>query len=318
MNDLPEGRTVSVSVGGRRRYRMYLPFPDTDHLERIIVQTGEPYEPEMLRDMARRVGRDSLVIDAGANVGNHSIYLAAIAKVTVLAIEPNAVLADAITRTFELNSIPERLRLRGVAVGATEGRAGLAEAQPDNLGAQQFEATEHGTVPMTTLDALANDDDVIDLRPVAAIKIDVEGGELDVLRGAHHLLERDRPLVYAEAQDHDEYKALADELREHGYGYVDTFNWTPTHLFAFGAATDHEPPAQLIRERYAAMRRDAQRKETIAELTATIADVERQVEVERFRSAAVRDEVEVLRRLLADGVKDANQARIAAREAARP
>jgi hypothetical protein len=56
-------------------------------------------------------------------------------------------------------------------------------------------------------------DDLPRERPISFMKIDVEGFEPSVLRGARGVLERDRPVVLGEFS--------ADWLREHGEAYED-------------------------------------------------------------------------------------------------
>jgi Methyltransferase FkbM domain len=67
---------------------------------------------------------------------------------------------------------------------------------------------------------------------VVVMKLDVEGMEPSVLRGASRLLSRWRPVVFAEADAVEEKDEIAAVLRP--YGYTETgrvFNSTPTFEF---------------------------------------------------------------------------------------
>ena len=68
-------------------------------------------------------------------------------------------------------------------------------------------------------------------RPVALMKIDVEGMELDVLRGATQILTRDRPLLYIEASDDAQRQLIDSFLVAFGYHRQARFNDTPTYLY---------------------------------------------------------------------------------------
>jgi hypothetical protein len=69
-------------------------------------------------------------------------------------------------------------------------------------------------VPMTTLDA----EWIAAGRPeVSALKIDVEGGELDVLRGASELLASQRPAVLLEAWGAEQLQPIVALLAAVGY-----------------------------------------------------------------------------------------------------
>ena len=66
---------------------------------------------------------------------------------------------------------------------------------------------------------------------VRLIKIDVEGMELDVLRGATQTLTRDRPLLYIEASDDAQRQLIDGFLTAFGYRRHARFNDTPTYLY---------------------------------------------------------------------------------------
>jgi hypothetical protein len=68
--------------------------------------------------------------------------------------------------------------------------------------------------------------------PVSVVKVDVEGMEIAVLRGARETVSRHRPFIYAEAGTSESYEALSAYLSELEYtptGRV--FNATPTYEF---------------------------------------------------------------------------------------
>lgn len=80
----------------------------------------------------------------------------------------------------------------------------------------------------------------IDCPPVSLIKIDVEGGELDVLRGATETLSKHRPAIVCEIDNREGRFGIGkEELSEFlkGLGYVPRritdlaeLPWTPPHL----------------------------------------------------------------------------------------
>lgn len=208
-------------------YTMSLPQAATDYIQKKIADTQEPYEREMLEEMASRLAPDDLVVDVGANVGNHTIFLAAVAKCRVVAFEPHAVLAAAIAESARQNGLTQRVQVHRMGAGAVATSATLDEDNPTNLGAQKL-SLGAGDVEVVPLDQLAWP------AKVRAIKIDVEGMELDVLRGAEQLISRDRPLLYIESFNDQSFRPLCRWLEPRGYVCWDTFNATPTHLFMPG------------------------------------------------------------------------------------
>ena len=157
-------------------------------------------KPE-LRVMKRFVSRDRDSIDVGANVGVHTYFLARWSR-HVHAFEPNPRLVDYLRKAAPSNVSVSATALSDV-VGVTRlsiPRLHGVEADPyasleprvASLRASEFgEATDAIDVATAPLDSLQ-------MPRVGFIKIDVEGHELAVLRGAHETLERDRPTLLVE------------------------------------------------------------------------------------------------------------------------
>jgi len=149
------------------------------------------------------------MIDVGANVGTYSLLATTIDDVSVVAFEPSGLAYERAARNVELNRVEGRTRLFRQAVGAASGVAILSVGLgPRN---KVLSATEVGEeVPMTTLDELGPSTP----GPVSLVKIDVEGGELDVLEGGRQLIERDAPALILEVNDPS---GTERQLKELGY-----------------------------------------------------------------------------------------------------
>ena len=105
---------------GNREFRFYLPDPD-DHIQRIIRETSAFYELEMLADMLLLITEGDLIVDCGANIGNHSIFLAGAADATVIALEPFRHCFDILDRNIALNDLDGRVLPMPLACGAKSG-----------------------------------------------------------------------------------------------------------------------------------------------------------------------------------------------------
>ncbi|WP_062374960.1 FkbM family methyltransferase [Halomonas sp. KX33721] len=211
-------------------YRMVLPHWQTDYIQGLLATKHEPYELEMLRAMAGLLKPGEVVLDVGANIGNHSMYLAVVAGCRVWAFEPNPELCSAFQKSIRLNRLGRQITHHCKAIGRGKGRARFVELLPENIGAQALELLAPDDEGDDSYDVIALD--ILRFRkPVRAIKADVEGMELDVLEGARKLISKDKPLLFIEAQAEDDFEALHTILVELGYVYWDTFNATPTHCF---------------------------------------------------------------------------------------
>jgi FkbM family methyltransferase len=135
-------------------------------------------------------------VDVGANIGVHSLALARIVtdKGRVFAFEPIARLAAQLRRNMELNHV-KNIEVRETALSDRNGEIPFKEdADNFNQGVGRYETSSKDHISADRLDeALADRREKIRL-----IKIDVEGMELQVVRGASNLLAQDRPCLVVE------------------------------------------------------------------------------------------------------------------------
>jgi FkbM family methyltransferase len=204
-------------------------LPDAqDHIQRIIRRSGDFYEPAMLDDMRQRVQPGDLALDVGANIGNHSVFLAAVCDVRVQAFEPYAYLHSLLLENVRINAIENMVQAHGFALGDAPGLARLEVAPVEKLGMTKLALADDGPGPQVRIEAL----DRLDIAGrVALLKMDVEGMELNVLRGGEHRIRADRPIIYAEAHSDVQFQEIAAFLTEFGYSPQGVFNATPTYLF---------------------------------------------------------------------------------------
>lgn len=224
MTQLIERKKFATVAVDDLSYQIFLTSPERDYIQSALATKGIPYELEMLRDMQSRLSKDSTVLDIGANIGNHSFFLCNIVGCYVIAFEANDDLAHAMNITSSEAGLDEKIIIHSFALGEKAGFARFANNVPDNLGSQSLSLDE-GEIKVRTLDSCG-----ISVN-VDAVKIDVEGMELDVLKGGVRLLEKNQPMLYVECQSKDNFRDISAFLRNLGYQYVDTFNATPTHLF---------------------------------------------------------------------------------------
>lgn len=171
-------RGVSIEINSRR-YRV------SSSIARGIPRRIDAPALRHWLDLVR--GR-ATAIDAGANVGIWSVLAAAEmpASARILAVEPAPGSYEVLADCARVSEGPARI----VPVHAALGdHVGTAHLEIDGLYAPTNRLTQSAShhsveVPLSTIDALVQE---YALTP-AAIKIDVEGAELLVLRGARHTM----------------------------------------------------------------------------------------------------------------------------------
>jgi FkbM family methyltransferase len=201
---------------------------DVRTVPNILLHHGE-YEADELDALTRAARGCRVVIDVGANVGWYSLHLARGLAATggrVYAMEPVPDTFRALTRNIELNALQDVIVPTNAGFGS-EARmiSFFVPAFTGSVAASQRqlfpgEANREIVCRLTTLDDFVEEHGIA---RVDLIKADVEGAEIDVLRGARRTLARDRPILFLEmlrkwaaAFDYhpDDIIAL---LREHGY-----------------------------------------------------------------------------------------------------
>lgn len=215
-----------------------------DRSLRIEVRIGEhmgshlfwygAYNRDLLALLDRLLSPGMLVLDIGANIGE--IALACAARVSpggrVYAFEPCESVAGLLRRNADLNASLE-LEIVEEALGERSGRgqlydaAGLFEDGSEHGGvltmyASPERSTPVGEVEVGTLDRFVEGRRIsrLDL-----IKIDVEGGELAVLKGGLQAIEKFRPALLIEVQQETsraagyDQREILDILQPLGYRF---------------------------------------------------------------------------------------------------
>ncbi len=207
-----------------------------DHIYKSICNDRVFYEIDLLEYAAQLVKGpnkpDSLAIDAGANIGNHSIFFQSFIVEHLIAVEPNPDTLPILKSNLEKNIQHYTIYENGLGESFGQGSIILPDCDKGNKGMAQIGLGE-GEIQVITLDALVKDwQDKNNLNGhVALIKIDVEGMELAVLKGAVETLKKYRPHLLIEATTPPKLEEFKEFLSEFGYGPICHFAATPVYHF---------------------------------------------------------------------------------------
>ena len=172
-------------------------FPDQDThfagmLKKSIQKGGGPvYQQSVRQQSIDLTPSRTLALDIGANVGLWSRDLTE-AFARVISFEPVSDFRDCLVKNVPASN----LEVRGCALGEEDTFINMI-ITVENTGHSHVDTSTmgHGTTPMYRLDSL-------ELPKIDYIKIDCEGYENTILRGARQTIMRDRPVMVVEHKRH--------------------------------------------------------------------------------------------------------------------
>jgi len=189
------------------------------------------YELAAQRVLVDRLVHGGVFYDVGAGCGFYSL-LAARSGAQVFAFEPDDENTNSLRHHAGLNGLTSRIEIVRLAVLATSGVTQF-EPAPQERGHGNGQVSEGRGAAITVRCTSLND--FVDLNPLPnLIKIDVEGAESQVLKGAEKLFDRCRPSVICEVHDAANGLFVSDWFRGKGYSveYIGNRSGYPAHLVA--------------------------------------------------------------------------------------
>lgn len=191
---MPEDKIWDIH---KRDVRFYLPYYEVDAIQGIIFTTdnyASADDLEYLRNtILKGVFQDTVVLDIGANIGNHSLYFAKeCGAKKIYSFEPVPETFRILQKNVEINDLSEVITPVNAGVGAKNTRAGIQSFMEEDFGKSIIEYKDEGEINVVSLDQMGINE------KVGFIKIDVEGFELEVFKGAEKLIRRDKPIIFCE------------------------------------------------------------------------------------------------------------------------
>ncbi len=189
------------------------------------LRSGE-YEPHLTAVFERYCRTGMTVVDVGANLGYYSLLAAHLVGPTgrVVALEPNSENCRLLLSSLRLTDVTN-VELLPVAADVSAGWAYYATHVGSNGGlvdGRDLLAHPGTVVPTFPLDDLVPG-------PVGFLKMDVEGAEGRVVKGARRIIEHDRPIITTELKEEMLQRVSGTNVAEY-LGYFESLGYTPALL----------------------------------------------------------------------------------------
>ncbi len=197
--------------------KFYLPNYPLDFIQSTLVNSGKFYEENVLIMLDEYIKDDAIILDIGANIGNHTLYWGMASPRNIKKIysfEPIEKTFYTLKKNIEINKLEEKVKLFNIGLSAAEEKADIALYSIGNTGMTALKSDSSGTIPLKPLDSIIFDEK---LPHIDFIKIDVEGFEINVLEGAKKTIMKYRPVIFLES-----FQEKVEKVKEimKSYNYI--------------------------------------------------------------------------------------------------
>ncbi len=198
----------------------------SDHIQQMILWYGY-YEKESILTWEHFIQTDSVIIDIGANIGYYTLIAAKkAANGWVHSFEPVTKNYEALQKNIHLNHLTN-VTTNAAGISADESLETYYISSGDNSGMSGLRPAENFSgftekIKTITLDSYA---ETKKLSHIDIIKIDIEGNEMNALKGMKIILEKYSPVIFIEL------------INEH----LNNFSTDIAEVYAFLKSYDYKP-----------------------------------------------------------------------------
>jgi FkbM family methyltransferase len=183
-----------------------------------LIKEKQDFEKKTTDWLMSHLQREKTFVDVGHSTGWFSM-LAAKTGCKVIGFEPMDIAYNRALENMRLNELDYTIHNAAVSDSTGETKIYFNPTVPITTGASLDSSvrsklnTKFATVKTVRLDDLLMDEEI------SLIKIDVEGHELNVLKGAENIIQKCKPNLVLEANDDHHLKILENWLKEYSYTY---------------------------------------------------------------------------------------------------
>lgn len=199
--------------------KFYLPYCRySDFIQMVITRNCDFYDADTLRYLRDKyISSGENILDIGANIGNHSVFFATECGANhVFSFEPQKDVFEILNKNISLNGLQDVCTTYNMALGAGKGNAKIASYNRNNCGGTSFAMDNGGNVTVISVDEM-------DFPEIGFVKIDVEGFEYDVLKGAERFLRNMNPVIYIEIKE-ENFNKVNGLMNSYGYAMIENIN----------------------------------------------------------------------------------------------
>ncbi len=186
-------KEINQKVFNIKKAKFFLPHYPVDYISKVIVGLNNYFDYQELYIIDHYLAENAVICDIGANIGNHSIYWAVERKAKkIYAFEPMLDTFLILKTNIELNLCTECIEAYNLGLMDESCKGEISQYYHDNIGGTVFQKSNAGNFMFKRLD------DIEILEKIDLIKIDVEGAEIECLKGGINTISKSKPVIAIE------------------------------------------------------------------------------------------------------------------------
>lgn len=194
--------------------KFFLPHFPYDFISKNIVVFNDFFEADILKTLDKYIPQNAVIIDIGANIGNHSVYWAHRGAKTIHCFEPMIQTYNSLVKNIEINKLNDIVKTYNIGLGDKKTTGEIKKVDGNNIGATQIQESAVNYrfgIRIEKLDDIELNETAIDF-----VKIDVECFELKTLEGMKNTLIKYKPIIFIETVRKN-YRHVKNFLKKLGY-----------------------------------------------------------------------------------------------------
>lgn len=194
--------------------QFFVPNYPFDVIQKIIVNTNNFFEQDILEDLNQFLPSNPVICDIGANIGNHTLYWLFNNKADfIYCFEPKLETFNILEKNIEINHVKDKTKCFNLALSDSSTKLSIQSFSQDNIGANVYCKNQTGNTTALPLDEITID------KKIDFMKIDVECMEVDVLSGAENTIKKHLPVIFIETFEKN-HRKVDEFLNKLGYSMI--------------------------------------------------------------------------------------------------